>query len=173
VRRRIARLFAAVTLAVVPFARAQAPEAGPESSRGGEPRREAFRVVDAYVVSNLQESLALTDAEFVKVLPLVKKLQTNRREHLLTRGRLVRQMRRQLRSGTAGEAEVKQTLEELKKTEAAGPERTRADLAELDAVLTPLQQAKYRVLELEVEQRMRELMGRARERGGAAHRPPQ
>jgi hypothetical protein len=33
-------------------------------------------------------------------------------------------------------------------------------------VLTPLQQAKFRVLELEVEQRMRELIRRARPREG-------
>ena len=33
----------------------------------------------------------------------------------------------------------------------------------LDAALTPLQQAKYRLLELEVEQRMRDLMNRVRE----------
>ena len=65
----------------------------------------------------------------------------------------------------------RQTLDELKKTEAAGPERTRADFAELDAALSPLQQAKYRVLELEVEQRLRELMGRARQRGERT-RPP-
>ncbi len=105
------------------------------------------------------------------MLPLVKKLQTNRREYLLTRGRLLQQLRRQLRSGSADEAEVRQTLDELKKTEAAGPERTRADFAELDAALSPLQQAKYRVLELEVEQRLRELMGRARQRGEPT-RPP-
>ena len=32
-------------------------------------------MVDAYIVSNLQESVGLTDEQFVKVLPLVKRLQ--------------------------------------------------------------------------------------------------
>jgi Spy/CpxP family protein refolding chaperone len=167
VNRRIVLLAAAVLLAQAPLAHAQAqPPGGAEAGgQGSEPRREALRVVDAYVVSNLQESLGLTDAEYVKVLPLVQKLQASRREHLLARGRLLRQLRRQLRSGSAGEGEIRQTLEELKRVEAEGPERTRKGAAEIDQVLTPLQQAKFRVLELEVEQRLRELMGRARDRG--------
>jgi len=172
VSRRVALLLAVLVLASAPFARGQRqvpPGDGP--APGGERRREALRVVDAYVLSNLQESLGLTDAEFVKVLPLVKRLQSERREYLLARVRLLRQLRRQLRSGAAGEAEVWRTLEELKKVEADGPERTRSATADVDAALTPLQQAKFRVLELEVEQRLRELMGRARERG-AGERPP-
>jgi hypothetical protein len=163
-----------LTLAVSSAARAQeSPSAeGPPRAPGArEPRREAFRLVDAYVVSNLQESLGLSDAEFVKVLPLVKKVQTGRRENLLARGRLLRQLRRQLRAGGAPEAEVRKTLEELKRLESEGRERTAEDVAELDRALTPLQQAKYRVLELEVEQRLRELMGRARERGRAGRGP--
>jgi hypothetical protein len=170
VTRRIALVFAAVALATSTARAQDRSKPGGNVAAGGEHRREAFRVVDAYVVSNLQESLGLTDAEFVRVLPLVKTLQTNRREYLLARGRLLHQLRRQLSSGSADEAAVRQTLGELKRTEAAGPERTRADLAELDAALSPLQQAKYRVLELEVEQRLRELMGRARERGALAPR---
>jgi hypothetical protein len=172
VRLRIAALSFVVTLAAAALAVAQAPPAGrDEATPGGDSRREAFRVVDAYVVSNLQESLGLTDDEFVKVLPLVRKLQTNRREAVLERGRLLRQLRRQLRSGSTAETEVRQTLDELKTAEGAFPERTRADLAALDAALTPLQQAKFRVLELEVEQRLRELIGRARQRGGAGRAP--
>jgi hypothetical protein len=42
------------------------------------------------------------------------------------------------------------------------PAKVRRRLEELDAALTPIQQAKYRVLEFEVEQRMRQLVARAR-----------
>jgi hypothetical protein len=161
--RSLLVVLAFVALAVTP-AFAQEP---PRAPRPAEARREeAFRMVDAYVVSNLQESLGLTDEAFVKVLPLVKKLQTSRREHLLARARLLQELRGQMRSGTATEAEVRVTLQRLKDVEGGGSERVRAGMAELDAALTPLQQAKYRLLELEVEQRMRELMGRARPRPG-------
>jgi hypothetical protein len=127
-------------------------------------RDEAFRMVDAYLVSNLQESLGLTDEQFAKAIPLVKKVQADRREFLMERTRTVREMRRLLRQGGATEAQLLDLLKQLNALDADGPARTRASLAALDAVLTPLQQAKYRVLETDVEQRMRELMNRVRPR---------
>jgi hypothetical protein len=136
-------------------------------------REEAFKLVDAYVVSNLQESLGLTDEQYAKAIPLVKKLQAERREYYLERTRALREMRRLLQRGGATEGQVLARLEQVKALDEDGPLRTRKNLAALDAMLSPLQQAKYRVLELEVEQRMRELMNRVRprtQRQGA--RPP-
>ncbi len=130
-------------------------------------RAEAFKMVDAYVMSNLQESLGLTDEQFAKAIPLVKKLQTERREYLLERTGKVREMRRLLREGGASEAQVVELLRQVKALDAAGPAATRRNLEALDTVLSPIQQAKYRVLELEVEQRMRELVRRAGPRAGA------
>jgi len=138
------------------------PAAGAE--RPG--RAEAFKMVDAYVMSNLQESLGLSDEQFAKAIPLVTKLQTERREYYFERTRKMREMRRLLRQGGATEAQVLELLGQVKALDADGPARARRDLEALDAVLTPLQQAKFRVLELEVEQRMRELVRRARPREG-------
>jgi len=164
VSRGRALLLAVVLVAVSPFAFAQeeTPEGRPRP-RGG--REEAFKMVDAYVVSNLQESLGLTDEQFVKLLPLVRKLQTDRRDYYLSRGRALREMRRLLASGSATEAQVLDLLKEVKALDADGPAKTRKNLEAIDAALTPIQQAKYRVLEMEVEQRMRELMGRVRPGG--------
>jgi Spy/CpxP family protein refolding chaperone len=147
-------------------ARAQAQE---ETAPGAErpARAEAFKMVDAYVMSNLQESLGLTDDQFAKAIPLVKRLQTDRREYLLERTRKMREMRRLLRQGGASEAQVVELLREVKALDADGPAAARRNLEALDAVLTPVQQAKFRVLELEVEQRMRELVRRAAPRAGA------
>ena len=144
-------------------ARAQAPE-DPPAAPDRPARDEAFKMVDAYVVSNLQESLGLDDAQFAKAIPLVKRLQGDRRTYFLDRTRTVREMRRLLRQGGASEAEVLDLLKQLKALDADGPVQTRKNLDALDALLTPVQQAKYRVLEMEVEQRMRELMNRARPR---------
>ena len=96
------------------------------------------------------------------MLPLVRKLQGERRDYLIARSRVLREMRRQLRSGTASEGQVLEQLRQLKGLETDGPARVKKSADALDAVLAPLQQAKFRLLELEVEQRMRELMGRAR-----------
>ena len=138
------------------------PAAGAE--RPG--RAEAFKMVDAYVMSNLQESLGLSDEQFAKAIPLVTKLQTERREYYFERTRKMREMRRLLRQGGATEAQVLELLGQVKALDADGPARAQRDIQALDAVLTPLQQAKFRVLELEVEQRMRELVRRARPREG-------
>jgi hypothetical protein len=127
-------------------------------------RAEAFKMVDAYVMSNLQESLGLSDEVFARTIPLVKKLQAERREYLAERTRTVREMRRLLQQGGAPEAQVLDLLQRLKALDADGPQQARKNMDALDAVLTPLQQAKFRVLELEVEQRMRELMNRVRPR---------
>jgi len=145
-----------------------------EEPAGRPPREEAFRMVDAYLVSNLQESLGLTDEQFAKSIPLVKRLQSEKRQYLLERTRTVREMRRLLQRGGATETQVLDLLRQVKALDADGPTRTRKNLDALDAMLSPLQQAKYRVLELEVEQRMRELMNRVRPRSPARQgaRPP-
>jgi len=75
---------------------------------------------------------------------------------------VMREMRRLLRQGGAVEPQVIELLKQSKALDAEGPERTRRNLDALDALFTPVQQAKYRVLESEVEQRMRELLNRAR-----------
>jgi len=141
-------------------AQEEPPPSGATTPRGA--RDEAFKIVDAYVISNLQESLELTDEQFVKALPLVKRLQSERREYYLARSRALREMRRLLRSGAATEAQVLKLLSELDALETEGPARMRRDLEALDAELTPLQRAKYRVLEVDVEQRLREIMRRER-----------
>jgi len=156
-----------LTLVIVLGAGGVRARAQEEQRAGAErpARAEAFRLVDAYVVSNLQESLGLTDDQFAKAIPLVKKLQTERRGYYVERMRKVREMRRLLRQGGATEAQVVDLLHQLKALDAEGPAQAQKNLEALDALLTPIQQAKFRVLELEVEQRMRDLMSRARPRG--------
>ena len=167
----IARLSFCVVLAVGAAGALAQEEAPPGADRPA--RDEAFKLVDAYVVSNLQESLGLTDEQYAKAIPLVKRLQSERREYYLERTRSLREMRRLLQRGGATEGQVLDLLKQLKALDVDGPARTRKSLEALDAMLNPVQQAKYRVLELEVEQRMRELMNRVRQRAprqGA--RPP-
>ena len=154
------RLTGQLAVAVFVVARAAFGQEEPAPGRGA--REEAFRMVDAYVVSNLQESLGLSDEQFAKAIPLVRKLQRDRRDYLIERVRVVREMRRLLRQGGAVEPQVLELLQQVKTLDAEGPERSRHDLEAFDAMLTPLQQAKYRVLEGEVEQRVRELMNRTR-----------
>ena len=132
------------------------------------PREEAFRMVDAYFVSNLQESLGLTDEQFVRLLPMVRRLQNDRRQLAQRRQRALQEMRKLLQSGAATQGRLEDLLRELKAVESEQPAVVRRDLEAIDGVLTPVQQAKYRILELEVERKIREVMTQMR---GQA-RPP-
>lgn len=122
------------------------------------PRDEAFKMVEAYVVSNLQESLGLTDEQFAKVLPHVTRLQRDRRDLAQRRGQALAEMRRQLGSGVATESRVAELLKQVKAVELEQPEVLRRDMDAIDAVLNPVQQAKFRLLEGEVERKIRALM---------------
>jgi len=148
---------------VVPLGAAGQEPVEPRRARPEQPpREEAWKLVDAYIISNLQESLELSDAQFVKLLPLVKTLQSGRRDFAQRRVRILGEMRRLLRSGQATEPGIAELMAELRALETDHPESLRRQLDAIDAVLSPVQQAKFRILELEVERRIRELMQRMR-----------
>ena len=125
--------------------------------------------------SNLQESLGLTDEQFAKLLPLVQRLQADR-------GAVRGSAGMQPLHGDAAAARVggghggagRRAAAELKAAEAEEPAASCAGPDAVDAVLTPVQQVKFRILEAEVEQRIRELMARVRaqRRGQGAARAP-
>lgn len=167
-------LVAVALLGGMAFAGQAPPRPGPAGrAERRQAREEAFRMVDAYIVSNLQESLELTDEQFLKLLPLVKRLQTDRRSLAQRRQRALMELRRALGSGRATEPQVAELLREVKATEAEEPAVLRRDRDAIDGVLTPLQQAKFRVLELEVERRIRAALAQVRRRGARGPRRPQ
>ena len=127
-------------------------------------RDETFRLMDAYLISNLQESLGLTDEQFGKALPLVKKLQSDRRDYAKRRMQALRLLRKSLLSGSATEAGVVDLLKDLKNASAEERAGTLRNLEVLDTVLTPIQQAKYRVFEAEVDLRLRHLLARSQDK---------
>jgi hypothetical protein len=135
-----------------------------EESRSSRRERwdEAFRMVDAYVIANIQESLGLDDDQYARIIPLVNRLQKARREYHRERGRTLRHMRQLLKSGAATESQLEKAVVSLKTLGVDGPARIRERVDELDAILSPVQQAKYRVFEMDVERRMRDLMRRGR-----------
>jgi hypothetical protein len=159
-------LLAGVLLASGALASAQ--EASAPAGGQLRPREEAFRMIDAYFVSNLQESLGLTDEQFVRILPMVKRLQNDRRQLAQRHQRALQEMRKLLQSGSATEGRLEELLRELKAVESEQPAVIRRDVEAIDVSLSPVQQAKYRILELEVERKIRDVMTQMR---GQA-RPP-
>jgi hypothetical protein len=125
-------------------------------------------MIDAYFVSNLQESLGLTDDQFVRLLPMVRRLQNDRRQYAQRRQRALQEMRKLLQSGGATEGRIEELLREVKAADSDEAPALRRDREAIDAVLSPVQQAKFRILELEVERKIREMMAQMRDQA----RPP-
>jgi Spy/CpxP family protein refolding chaperone len=170
-KRGLLGVVVAATMASAPFA------LGQPRRPAGEGRAEAWKMIDAYIMGNLQESLGLTDEQFVKLLPLVKKLQKDRRDFAQRRRQMLQELRRSLASGSATEAKALEQLKNLKTIETDEPPLILKDLRDVDAALTPIQQAKFRVMEIEIEARIRQMLNRVREqrrlnRNGKAPLPP-
>jgi Spy/CpxP family protein refolding chaperone len=161
-------LRSAVAVVLVASA-ATAQEGRDADDRQGPPRDHVFKMVDAYFIGNLKERLALTDEQLARLVPHVTRHHSDRRELAQRRFRAMVEMRRVLLSGTATEVTVLELLRQVKAVEAEEPATLRRDMEAIDAVLTPVQQAKYRLLEAEVERRVRHAMSRSR--GGARGRP--
>jgi hypothetical protein len=141
---------------------AGAAAAQDSGERRGRPRDEIFRMVDAYIADNLQEKLGLGDDQLARALPLVRHLHAERRRFAERKIRSLHQMRRMVRAGSIGDARAAEVLHELKAAEAEEAAAIRAGQDALDAVLTPAQQLRYRIMESEIEHRLRQLMARVR-----------
>jgi hypothetical protein len=150
---------------------ASAREGRPEGDPPRRPREEIFQMVDGYVADHLQEKLALSDEQLHQVLPLVRKLSADRRRFAESRIRAIREMRRMMKAGAANDARMTELLQQLKAAEMEEPTAIRADHDAIDALLTPVQQVQFRILDAEIEHRLRQVMARVRgERYGGAGR---
>jgi Spy/CpxP family protein refolding chaperone len=130
-------------------------------------------MVKAYILSNLQERLELSEAQYLELLPLVNQLHDDRHSFARKKGQALRELSRLLASGKATEARLVELLAELRAIQKREPATILGDLEAIDAVLTPVQQARFRVYETEVERKIRELMGRRqRGRDGERRQPP-
>jgi hypothetical protein len=170
--------FAAVALAAllgsVAIAAAQSPgrqgrQATPPGAAAGvsdEPNitpAEIRRMFDSYALMQAQEQLKITDDQFPKFLTRFKALQDVRRRTLQERNRTLQELRRLTADPQADENAMKERVKALQDLE----ERSQADVRKaydaIDQVLDVRQQARFRVFEEAMEQRMLQLITRARQ----------
>ncbi len=138
----------------------------------GPPGEEAFKLVKAYILSDLQERVGLSEEQYVKLLPLVNRLYDDRHQFARQKDEALGEMTRLLRAGQATESALVALLGRVRTIEDQEPSAIAKDLRAIEAVLTPVQQAKYRVYEAEVERRIRELIRRRRREEDPERRRP-
>ena len=157
--------FALVLAAAATSAWTQPPPDGRPGPRGQGQRRppeEALRVRDALFNDMLQERLGLKDDEFLKLLPFVKKYQSDRREIEQKRMRILQELRKAFEVGTATDQAVAVQMKDLRAVEAEEASALHKDRDAIDAILTPVQQAKFRILEWALDARIRTVVDQMR-----------
>ena len=143
-----------------------AGQAAPAAGHAGNETVDAAelgRLFDAYTVMQAQEALGLDEAKFGPFVTRLKALQEIRRRHLRDRAVVMRELRRLLQT-PGNDVQLKERLDALVKLETA----TRADQAKamdaIDEILDVRQQARFRLLEQQLELRKLELVNRAKQR---------
>lgn len=154
--------FVIASFAGVPLAGAQAPPAETADLRPGEIQR----LFDAYLVMEAQQALGLSDAQYPGFLGRLRALQDIRRRHLQARAGLLGELARLSAPRAAQPADdgvIRERLTALQELESRSAAELRKSYQELDALLEPRQQARFRVFEDQIERRKLELMLRARQ----------
>jgi hypothetical protein len=172
-------LVAAVALAAVLGAAAaaraaqspgrQGRQAGPPGAAAGAgddaniTPAEIRRMFDSYALMQAQEQLKITDDQFPKFLTRFKALQDVRRRTLQERNRRLQELRRLTADPQADENAMKEQVKALQELEEHSQADVRKAYDGIDQVLDVRQQARFRVFEEVMEQRMLQLITRARQ----------
>jgi hypothetical protein len=123
------------------------------------------QLFDAMLVMQAQEALTLSEQQYARFLTHLRVLQETRRRNLQARVRLLNELQRLTNARNrqnATEADIRERLVALQELEVRAAEETRKAYRAIDEVLDTFQQARFRVLEEQIERRKLELIGRAR-----------
>ena len=156
-KKLVLALVSLSVLAMAAGATAQNRDRNPQPNR-----QEVEGMMEAYILSKLQDSLDLTDEQFGSMVVAQKKLSDTRRAYRRDRMQVLRQMRQTLQREQAGESELQPLLSQLDtlRDDFAGNEKSR--YAAVDTILDIRQRARYRILEVELQRRLGQMMRQVR-----------
>ena len=164
--RGLVAIAAVALLSSAAFAQAPTPQPGPAPDAADLRPGEIQRLFDAYLVMEAQQALGLSDTQYPNFLTRLRGLQDVRRKHLVARAALLGELQRMTSSRAARPAEdgvIRERLAALQELESRHAAESRKAYTDLDALLDPRQQARFRVFEDQIERRKLELMLRARQ----------
>lgn len=160
---RVTLLVLAMLVGVSPAAMAQEPPAVPEAA--SMTPGEIQKLFDAYIVVEAQRALELNDSQYPQFIARLRTLQETRRRNQQERMQMMGRLQRLTapRAPTAEAGVLEGILKNLQELESRNAAEMRKAYHELDQVLEVRQQARFRVLEEQVERRKIELLMRARQ----------
>jgi hypothetical protein len=129
---------------------------------------EVVNMLDAYALVQAQDTLRLGDQQYGEFVARLKRLQQVRRRNLQQRATILQELRRLAgnQGGEADETAIRDRLKALGEHDDRAAREIRQAYQSLDEVLDPRQQARFRLLEEQLERRKIDLLQRARQ--GAA-----
>jgi hypothetical protein len=125
---------------------------------------ELATILDAYAIVQAQNALQLNDEQYGRFVSRLKRLQDIRRRYAQARNRLVQELRKLTADPSTDEALIRERLKALRDVEQQSAEAVRREYDNLDEVLDPRQQVRFRVFEEQLERRKLDLLIRARAR---------
>jgi hypothetical protein len=132
------------------------------------PRRNARQdvegLMEAYVISKLQEALELSDQQFAEMVVVQKKMSEHRRNFRRERQEALGQLREILRSPNGPDDEIASLLKRLYDLQEKHNSQQRADYEAVDKILDVRQRARYRLLEQEIQARFQQMVREIRRR---------
>jgi hypothetical protein len=140
----------------------QVPRPRPPAADGELAPGEVERLFDAYTLMQAQEALKLADAQFTEFLPRLKALHDTRRRNEQARRQLVLELNKLSIPPEGNDAQLRDKLKELQELDGRAAAELRRAYENLDQVLEPRRQARFRVFEQQMERRKFDLMLRAR-----------
>jgi hypothetical protein len=125
----------------------------------------AQRLFDLLLLDEAEKTLTLTAQQYPEFVVRLRALQDARRTNLQQRTRLLAELQRMTgpRAAPADEGLLKERLAALRELESRTAAELRRAYSDLDEVLLPWQQARFRVLEEQLERRKLDLLTRARQ----------
>ena len=169
-------VLAMLVACAAPAAAAQGRRALPAERAAGEAvsPAEIQRMLDGYMLIQAQDVLQLTDEQFPQFMARVRTWQETRRRTQGERLRVLQELRRMTagRGGQVDEGTVKERLKSLDDLDARANADIQQQRSAIDQVLSPTQQARFRLFEETMERRKIELLMRARQGRGRQNLPP-
>jgi hypothetical protein len=135
---------------------------------------EVQQMFDAYALMQAEQVLKLDEMQYPSFLAKLRTLQQQRRRHLQARHQIVQALAKLTapQSEHVDEGPVRDRLKALADLDARAVIEMRAAYDAIDQILSVRQQARFRVLEEQLERRKFDLLARARRVGAPESGPP-
>ncbi len=118
-------------------------------------------VIEGFYVSQFPQQIDVSDGVFAKILPILRQALRERREISVRRTRSLNQLRMLVQQGGSDE-DIKRLIREVDKADADAQASQEKFLTTVDPLLDARQQAKLRIFQVMIEQRIRRMIDRAR-----------